>query len=129
MKNQDIHIKALQQGLETRRQRTIGIFATMALILMTITVAFSISLSQTTTKSDLEKVQSEIEDIKDKVKADFEKTDSKIEELENQIEAIETVQANETEVDQQIGYRYLKRLPTKIAMCPGRVSGLRCLER
>ena len=119
MKNQEIHIKALQQGLETRRQRTIGIFATMALILMTITVAFSISLSQTTAKSDLEKIQSEIEDIKDKVKADFEKADSEIEELENQIEALETVQANKTEVDQQIGYRYLKTLPTKFLCVQG----------
>ena len=110
MKNQDNHIKALQQGLETRRQRTIGIFATMVLILFTITVAFSIALNQTTTRSDLEKVQSEIEDVEDKVKADFEKTDSKIEQLEDEIE---TLKATEPEVDQQIGYRYLKRLQTK----------------
>ena len=65
------HIKALQEGLETRRRLTIAILAVSAVILVTVTVAFSIALSQKTEETTLveNKVFAVRKDIEGKVVA------------------------------------------------------------
>ena len=136
VERQGEHIKALQEGLETRRRLTIAILAVSVVILVTVTVAFSIALSQKTsqtslveskvfavrkdiegkvvTKKDLEEVHTEIEE---KVSSDLQKVKSEIEDIKNSVESLKTIIA-EPETDRQIGYRYFK-LPMKTLLFPG----------
>ena len=123
MKKQGDHIEAFQRGLQ---RRTTIFSAISAVVLVSLTIAFSVAISQNTKEnsllqdkfSALRKQTDHNERDFNKLKTDLKKAQSEIEDLKDSVESLKTIMA-EPETDRQIGYRYFK-LPMKTPLFPGR---------
>ena len=106
------HLEEIQRGLERRSQLTRGTLLLLAVILTSIIVGFSVVLCQKTKEISI--IEDKLlalrndtdhnEESLDRVKSDLGKVQSDTEDIKDNIRKLDNNLA-EPEIDQQIGYR------------------------